>query len=162
MLIKLARCIPTDSRRRKPFAVDLKWCGICHNPTPPHPQLSRTLGLSTSHLWVLPTTIVMTLCLRERDIHKLFKRQNSCKAVGSDSVSPSTLKHCADQLSQVFTVIFNTSLETCHVPACFKVSTIIPVPKKPRTTGLNDYRSPPWPMWSWRSLSALCCPTSNP
>ncbi|KAK0139831.1 putative RNA-directed DNA polymerase from transposon BS [Merluccius polli] len=36
--------------------------------------------------------------------------------------------------------IFNTSLETCHVPACFKTSTIIPVPKKPRTTGLNDFR----------------------
>ena len=26
------------------------------------------------------------------------------------------------------------------MPACFKVSTIIPVPKNPRTTGLNDYR----------------------
>ena len=32
------------------------------------------------------------------------------------------------------------SLEICHVPACFKVSTIIPIPKKPKTTGLNDYR----------------------
>ncbi|KAF7644709.1 hypothetical protein LDENG_00217190, partial [Lucifuga dentata] len=57
-----------------------------------------------------------------------------------DSVSPSTLKHCADQLSPVFTDIFDTSLETYHVPACFKSSTIIPVTKKPRTTGLNDYR----------------------
>ena len=56
------------------------------------------------------------------------------------AVSPSTLKHCTDQLSPVFTDIFNTSLETCHVPACFKVSTIIPVPKWPRTTGLNGYR----------------------
>ena len=26
------------------------------------------------------------------------------------------------------------------MPACFKTSTIIPVPKKPRTTGLNDFR----------------------
>ena len=26
------------------------------------------------------------------------------------------------------------------MPACFKVSTIIPIPKKPRTTELNDYR----------------------
>ena len=37
-------------------------------------------------------------------------------------------------------VIFNTSLETCHVPACFKTSTIIPVPKKTKITGLSDYR----------------------
>ncbi|KAK0156400.1 putative RNA-directed DNA polymerase from transposon BS [Merluccius polli] len=65
---------------------------------------------------------------------------NPRKAAGPDSVSPSTLKHCADQLSPVFTDIFNTSLETCHVPACFKTSTIIPVSKKPRTTGLNDFR----------------------
>ncbi|KAI2661127.1 Transposon Tf2-6 polyprotein [Labeo rohita] len=32
------------------------------------------------------------------------------------------------------------SLELCIVPSCFKYSTIIPVPKKPKTTGLNDYR----------------------
>ncbi|KAI2647223.1 putative RNA-directed DNA polymerase from transposon BS [Labeo rohita] len=32
------------------------------------------------------------------------------------------------------------SLELCIVPSCFKCSTIIPVPKKPKTTGLNDYR----------------------
>ena len=36
--------------------------------------------------------------------------------------------------------IFNTSLESCQVPACFKNSIIIPVPKKTKITGLNDYR----------------------
>ncbi|KAL0151881.1 hypothetical protein M9458_052882 [Cirrhinus mrigala] len=38
------------------------------------------------------------------------------------------------------TEIFNRSLELCEVPSCFKHSTIIPVPKKPKITGLNDYR----------------------
>ncbi len=52
----------------------------------------------------------------------------------------SALKHCADQLALVFTNIFNSSLELCHVPACFKTSTIITVPKKAKVTGLNDYR----------------------
>ncbi|KAM8831977.1 uncharacterized protein AB9W97_003316 [Spinachia spinachia] len=46
--------------------------------------------------------------------------------------SPPTLKHCAEQPSPVFTAIFNISLETRHIPSCFKASTII--------TGLNDYR----------------------
>ncbi|KAK0131206.1 putative RNA-directed DNA polymerase from transposon BS [Merluccius polli] len=87
-----------------------------------------------------PPTSVMTLSIHERDVNKLFRRQNPREAAGPDSVSPSTLKHCADQLSPAFTDIFNTSLETCHVSACFKTSTIIPVPKKPRTTGLNDFR----------------------
>ncbi|KAK3548937.1 hypothetical protein QTP70_021683 [Hemibagrus guttatus] len=36
--------------------------------------------------------------------------------------------------------IFHTSLETRHVPACFKTSAIIPVPKKTKITVLNDYR----------------------
>ena len=111
----------------------------------PHPTDSPTTSSTgPPHLQssVSPTspTTVTTLCLQEWDVHRLFKSQNPRKAAGPDSVSPSTLKHCADQLSPVFTDIFNSSLETCHVPACFKASTIIPVPKKPRTTGLNDYR----------------------
>ena len=55
-------------------------------------------------------------------------------------MSPSCLKACADQLAPIFTRIFNRSLELCEVPSCFKRSTIIPVPKKPSITGLNDYR----------------------
>ncbi|KAK3561269.1 hypothetical protein QTP86_030678, partial [Hemibagrus guttatus] len=34
----------------------------------------------------------------------------------------------------------SSSLETCHVPACFKTSANVPVPKKTKITGLNDYR----------------------
>ncbi len=55
-------------------------------------------------------------------------------------MSPACLKTCADQLAPIFTQIFNRSLELCEVPSCFKRSTIIPVPKKPKITGLNDYR----------------------
>ncbi|KAK3569915.1 hypothetical protein QTP86_007356 [Hemibagrus guttatus] len=42
--------------------------------------------------------------------------------------------------TMAFLQFFNTSLETCHVPACFKTSAIVPVPKKTKITGLNDYR----------------------
>ncbi len=50
------------------------------------------------------------------------------------------LKFCADQLAPIFTKIFNRSLEVCEVPSCFKRSTIIPIPKKSKISGLNDYR----------------------
>ena len=70
----------------------------------------------------------------------MFKRQNPRKAARPDAVSPSILKSCADQLAPVFSDIFNSSLEHCQVPACFKASIIIPIPKKQRITGLNDYR----------------------
>ncbi|KAL0150518.1 hypothetical protein M9458_054111, partial [Cirrhinus mrigala] len=62
------------------------------------------------------------------------------KAKGPDGVSPACLKACAVQLSSIFTLIFNRSLELYIVSSCFKCSTIIPVPKKPKTTGLDDYR----------------------
>ncbi|KAI2654010.1 putative RNA-directed DNA polymerase from transposon BS [Labeo rohita] len=68
------------------------------------------------------------------------RKQKPRKASGPDGVSPACLKVCADQLAPVFTQIFNRSLELCLVPNCLKRSTIIPVPKKPKITGLNDYR----------------------
>lgn len=43
---------------------------------------------------------------------------------------------CADQLSEVFTKIFNGSPSKSIVPPCLKSATIIPLPQKT----LNDYR----------------------
>ncbi|XP_010787373.1 homeobox protein OTX1 B-like [Notothenia coriiceps] len=105
-----------------------------HTSTSPSPSVSHSPTPLTS-----PDTSD-SLSIDERDVNRLFRKLNTRKAAGPDNVSPSTLKLCGDQLSPVFTDIFNTSLETCHVPACFKTSTIIPVPKKTRITGLNDYR----------------------
>ena len=114
---------------------------LSHLTNPTTPSSAETWASTPHTSGTLPSsTTVTTLCLHERDVNKLFKRQNLRNAARPDSVPPSTLKHCADQLSPVFTEIFNTSLETCHVPACFRVSTIIRVPKKPWTAGLNDYR----------------------
>ncbi len=70
-----------------------------------------------------------------------LQKEQKKEAPGPDGVSPACLKTCADQLAPIFTQIFNISLELCEVPSCFKRSTIIPVPKKPKITGLNDYRT---------------------
>ena len=78
--------------------------------------------------------------ISETDVRKAFKSQNPRKAAGPDRVAPSVLKNCAEQLAPVFTDIFNLSIRECKVPTCFKRSTIIPVPKKPTVTKLNDYR----------------------
>ncbi len=71
---------------------------------------------------------------------QVFKKNKRRKAPGPDSVTPACLKSCADQLAPIFTKIFNRSLELCEVPSCFKRPAIIPIPKKPQITGLNDYR----------------------
>ncbi|KAK3510789.1 hypothetical protein QTP70_022703, partial [Hemibagrus guttatus] len=70
----------------------------------------------------------------------IFLKQKRRKAPGPDGVTPACLKTCADQLAFIFSQIFNRSLELCEIPACFKHSTIIPIPKKRKITGLNDYR----------------------
>ncbi len=88
-----------------------------------------------------PLSPTPTLQIREDDVCQVFKKNKRRKAPGPDGVSPACLKSCADQLAPIFTQIFNRSLELCEVPSCFKRSTIIPVPKKPKITGLNDYRS---------------------
>ncbi|KAK3568359.1 hypothetical protein QTP86_005440 [Hemibagrus guttatus] len=80
------------------------------------------------------------LRISKDDVRQIFLKQKKRKAPGPDGVTPACLKTCADQLAFIFSQIFNRSLELCEVPACFKRSTIIPIPKKPKITGLNDYR----------------------
>ncbi len=87
-----------------------------------------------------PFSPTPTLQLREDDMCQVFRKNKRRKAPGPDGVTPVCLISCADQLAPIFTQIFNRSLELCEVPSWFKRSTIIPVPKKPKITGLNVYR----------------------
>ncbi len=102
--------------------------------------MSSTTGLKKHHSHLLqPPSPPPALQISE-DVRQVFRKNKRRKAPGLDSVTPICLKTCADQLAPIFTQIFNRSLELCEVPSCFKRSTIIPVPKKPKITGLNDYR----------------------
>lgn len=66
------------------------------------------------------------LSIQEQEVH-VFSELNSCKAPGPDGFSPSTLRHCVDELTPVFMDNFNTSSIT--------------IPKnKSWITGLNDDR----------------------
>ncbi|KAK3507224.1 hypothetical protein QTP70_011003 [Hemibagrus guttatus] len=106
-----------------------------------HPDLhpSHPLTPPANPLCLPPATQnILKFC--EEDMFWVFKKQKTRKAPGPDGVSPACLKVCTDQLAPIFTQIFNRSLVQCEVPHCFKCSTIIPVPKKPKISGLNDYR----------------------
>ena len=111
----------------------------CHQPPPPDPP-SRPLP--SLHLWsdAVPGPPGPPFVIQEREVRSLFRSQNPRKASGPDNVSPATLRSGTDQLAPVFTTLFNKSLEQCHIPRCFKTSTIMPVPKKPSIASLNDYR----------------------
>ncbi|KAL0148543.1 hypothetical protein M9458_056090 [Cirrhinus mrigala] len=101
----------------------------------------------SDHLFPQPLTPPATplspppaLQISEDEVCQVFRKNKRRKAPGPDGVTPACLKTCADQLAPILSQIFNRSLELCEVPSCFKRSTIIPVPKKPKITGLNDYR----------------------
>ena len=78
--------------------------------------------------------------IQEHEVKKMFQKQNPHKAAGPDGVPPIVLKACSNQLAPIFTEVFNSSLTQRKVPQCFKTSCIVPVPKKPTITRLNDYR----------------------
>nr|XP_023669577.1 uncharacterized protein LOC111844905 [Paramormyrops kingsleyae] len=81
-----------------------------------------------------------TLTLEDCDVRRTVRAVNMRKAPGPDGVTGRVLKDCADQLAAVFTNIFNHALSQSTVPPCLKSSVIVPLPKKPRITSLNDYR----------------------
>ena len=76
----------------------------------------------------------------EIDVIKSLKKINPTKAKGPDGLSPGILKICAEQLAGIYTYIFNLSLSQCYIPQIWKMSCIIPVPKKPNVKIMNDYR----------------------
>ena len=88
----------------------------------------------------IPDDATPPFTVSEHDVRRLFRKQNETKAAGPDGIKPKFLKLCSDQIANVFTNIFNWSLELSIVPSCFKFSTIIPVPKKSNPQSLNDYR----------------------
>ena len=78
--------------------------------------------------------------MSEHEVCHEFRRLNITKSAGPDGVTPRLLKLCASQLAEIFTVIFNLSFKTQLVPDIWKCSCIIPVPKKPVISCMNDLR----------------------
>ena len=100
------------------------------------------LNHSISEQRPLPTYTPLSLpfTVNVADVRSLFKRLSTRKASGPDNISSYTFKNCADQLAPVFADIYNSSLQQCIVPMCFKTYVIIPIPKKAKVSTMNDYR----------------------
>ena len=80
------------------------------------------------------------LDLFEADVVTSFSRLNSHKASGPDGLNGRTLKNCATQQGNIFTLIFQLFLDSHVMPCAWMTSTIIPVPEKATPLQLNDYR----------------------
>jgi hypothetical protein len=73
-------------------------------------------------------------------VQSVLSKVNVRKAAGLDGIPGRVWRTCAEQLSGVFTDIFNLSLAQAVVPVCLKTTIIVPVPKRSNAECLNDYR----------------------
>ena len=80
------------------------------------------------------------ISLSEADLRKVFKQVNIRKAAGPDGFPGCVLRACAEQLAGILKVIFKLFLSQSVIPTCFKMTTIISVPKNSKASSDNDYR----------------------
>ncbi len=98
--------------------------------------MSSIAGLKKHHSLLLqPPLPTPALQIRD-DVRQIFNKNKRRKASGPDGVLPACLNTCAEQLSPIFTQIFNRSPELCEIPSCFKCSTIIPAQRNPKLLDL--------------------------
>jgi hypothetical protein len=75
-----------------------------------------------------------------KDVSACLKRQKVRKAPGPDMIGGKVLNSCSEQLAGIFTLIFNRSLRLATVPSCWKLSTLVPLPKLQLPAVKNDLR----------------------
>ena len=114
--------------------------GGAKNSSASEPLKRPILSLWNSRVALCETSVPEQLDLSEADVVTSFSRLNLHKASGPDGLKGRTLKNCATQLGKIFTLIFQSFLDSHVMPRAWKTSTIIPVPKKATPLQLNDYR----------------------
>lgn len=74
------------------------------------------------------------------EVKELFSRVNINKSQGPDGISCKLLRTCAHSLAFPFQMLFQKSVETGLIPAQWKQSLIVPVPKNNRPKEMKDLR----------------------
>ena len=70
--------------------------------------------------------------------HHLCKVPNKCS--GPDGVPPWVFRECAHFLTAPIAHLFNRSLNERHMPTCFKLANVVPIPKCEKPLHISDYR----------------------
>ena len=63
---------------------------------------------------------------------------NPNTATGPDNIAPRVLKACAEHLVYIFCIVFNACFSTNTVPTTWKTACIVPIPKRPVISSMND------------------------
>ena len=85
-------------------------------------------------------------------VMKLIKSCRNSKAFGPDKLSIFHLKHLGPRVIEYITTLFNLPATTCRIPAIWKSSLIIPIPKPGKDTFQGT---------SYRPISLICQPQKS-
>ena len=96
-----------------------------------------------------PVLDITPILVGRQGVKSLLDNLNPHKATGPDNIPTSLLKQLSPELAPVLTMIFQASLQQCHLPADWKTAKIVPVHKKGDRSAPNNYR----PI----SLTSICC-----
>ena len=107
-------------------------------------ELFCRLWLSQILLWGLMTSSTYNLMAISVErylaiVHPIWHRTSFTETMTRSSVVVIWLFGIT-YMTSVFADIYNSSLQQCIVPTCFKTSVIIPIPKKAKVSTMNDYR----------------------
>ena len=80
-------------------------------------------------------------------VMKAIKSCRNSKAFGPDKLSIFHFKHLGPRAIEYITALFNLSATTCRIPAIWKSSLIIPIPKPGKDTSQGT---------SYRPISLIC------
>ena len=78
--------------------------------------------------------------VNESYVCRSFRGLNVHKASEPDKICGNVLRNCCYELAGIFTTLFNLSLRQSNIPTTWKSAEIIPVPKKPMFTDMNNLR----------------------
>ena len=78
--------------------------------------------------------------ITENGVLKLLKALNPNKAAGPDNISPRVLKHLAEDIAPILTIIFRRSYSTGEIPDIWRMAYVCPVFKKGKKYDPINYR----------------------
>ena len=87
-----------------------------------------------------PNTTPDDLLCSEDEVAYLIKSLDVSKASGPDGISALMLKSVADAIVPSLTRLFNISISMGRFPECWKVSSVVPIPKSTNHSDATNYR----------------------
>ena len=86
------------------------------------------------------TSTIASIVLTTEEIYHVLSNLDENKATGPDKIPAALLKNCASSISKSLCELFNKSLASGKLPDEWKLSHIIPIPKKCPNDEVTNYR----------------------